>query len=198
MKNNKKTTVISEELPLIYLQSIEEDDVSDEYVKWLNDPIINQYLETRHSTQDLQSILAYVLHIQAVPNEHLFTIRLKENNKHVGNIKVGNINTYYNIAEISLFIGDKTVWGKGIATQAIQLISSFSIKKLKLRKLSAGAYEQNVASTKAFLNAGYTRDGVLRDHYIFKNQPCDLVQVCFFQNQVKHLPTITVYTFPTN
>lgn len=192
MKNNKKTTVISEELPLIYLQSIEEDDVSDEYVKWLNDPIINQYLETRHSTQDLQSILAYVLHIQADPNEHLFTIRLKENNKHVGNIKVGNINTHYNIAEISLFIGDKTVWGKGIATQAIQLISSFSIKKLKLRKLSAGAYEQNVASTKAFLNAGYTRDGVLRDHYIFKNQPCDLVQVCFFQEQVDQLPIIKI------
>jgi RimJ/RimL family protein N-acetyltransferase len=198
MKSNNKITVTSEEVPLIYLQSIEEDDVSDEYVRWLNDPIINQYLETRHSTQDLQSILAYVVHIQDNPNEHLFTIRLKENNKHVGNIKVGNINTHYNIAEISLFIGDKTVWGKGIATQAIQLISSFSIKKLKLRKLNAGAYEQNVASTKAFLNAGYTRDGVLRNHYIFKNQPCDLVQVCFFQEQVKHLPIITVYTSPTN
>tara|TARA_B100001059_G_scaffold45146_1_gene37756 strand:+ start:295 stop:888 length:594 start_codon:yes stop_codon:yes gene_type:complete len=194
MKNKTKITVISEEVPLIYLQSIEEDDVSDEYVQWLNDPIINQYLETRHSIQDLQSILAYVVHIQADPNEHLFTIRLKKNNKHIGNIKVGNINTHYNIADISLFIGDKTVWGKGIATQAIQLISSFSIRKLKLRKLNAGAYEQNVASTKAFLNAGYTRDGVLRNHYIFKNQPCDLVQVCFFQEQIDQLPVTAIKT----
>lgn len=184
--------ISSNKVSSIYLQSINENDVSDEYIQWLNDPLINQYLETRHQQQDLKSILRFVNEMQANPNEHLFTIRVKETNKHIGNIKVGNINTYHNIAEVSLFIGDKSYWGRGIASHAIQLISSFSIKNLKLRKLCAGAYKQNIASTKAFLNVGYSLDGVLKDHYIFKSKPCDLVQVCFFDHQVELLPKTSI------
>jgi len=186
------TRISSEHLPLIYLQSINEQDVSEEYVQWLNDPQVNQYLETRFYPQDLQSVTAFITQMIKNANEHLFTIRLKSTDKHIGNIKVGAINNHHNIADISLFIGDKSSWGKGIAKQAIQLISRYSFTELKLRKLCAGAYKPNVASTKAFLTAGYISDGVRTDHYTLNEKPCDLVQVCLLLPHLDKLPDIII------
>lgn len=184
--------IISAQLPTIYLQSISEQDASEQYVSWLNDPLVNQYLETRLNHQDLDTIINFIRDVIANPNEHLFTIRLKSNNQHIGNIKVGAINSSHNIGEVSLFIGDKDSWGKGIAKQAIQLISRYSIEILKLRKLSAGAYRPNKGSTFAFINSGYIEDCVLTDHYLMNGQPCDLVKVCFFEQQLTQLPKITI------
>jgi len=184
--------ITSEQLPTIYLQSISEQDTSEQYVSWLNDPLVNQYLETRFQTQNLATILNFIQGIIATPNEHLFTIRLKSNNQHIGNIKVGPINSIHNVADVSLFIGDKNWWGKGIAKQAIQLISRYSIKTLKLRKLSAGAYRPNKGSTIAFINSGYIEDAILADHFLLNGQPCDLVKVCFFEQQLNQLPQITI------
>ena len=169
-----------DESPEIYLQEISLLDANDNYVNWLNDSHVNQYLETRHSVQSLSSIREFIEATIANPNEHLFTIRLSASNKHIGNIKLGYINHHHKTADISLFIGDKNSWGKGYASQAIKIISHYGLETLHLRKLCAGAYEPNIASTKAFLKAGYQLDGVLSNHFIFDGTPCDRVQVCLF------------------
>jgi len=184
--------IVSAQLPTIYLQSISEQDASEQYVSWLNDPLVNQYLETRFHDQNLSTVISFISDVIANPNEHLFTIRLKSNNQHIGNIKVGLINNIHNVGDISLFIGDKSHWGKGIAKQAIQLISRYSIEVLNLRKLSAGAYLPNKGSTVAFIKSGYIEDCRLTEHYLINGLPCDLVKVCFFDKQLNQLPQITI------
>ncbi|MEY8214576.1 MAG: GNAT family protein [Colwellia sp.] len=184
--------ISSEHIPLIYLQTINKHDANEKYVHWLNDPQVNQYLETRFYPQNLHTVLDFIHTTTANPNEHLFTIRLKGNDQHIGNIKIGGINKCHNIGSVSLFIGDKNEWGKGISSQAIQLISRYSFEQLGLRKLFAGAYKPNISCIKAFLSSGYILDGILADHYTFNNQPCDLVHVCIFSHQKNKLPEISV------
>jgi RimJ/RimL family protein N-acetyltransferase len=183
MTKDEIIQISSDQLPLIYLQTINKQDANDEYVQWLNDPQVNQYLETRFYQQDLQSVSAFIANIIATPNEHLFTIRLKDNDQHIGNIKIGGINKHHGVGYISLFIGDKTVWGKGYAKQAIQLVSDYAFNTLQLRKLSARAYQPNIGSTKAFLSAGYKHDGIFKDHFMLHGKACDLIQVCLFKSE---------------
>lgn len=190
MTDQQITKIKSQSIPDIYLQSIQLSDASETYVNWLNDPSVNQYLETRFQLQTIDTVTDFISSMINAPNEHLFTIRLKKTNQHIGNIKVGGIKQQHNIADISLFIGEKSAWGKGYASQAINLISRYSFDVLGLRKLCAGAYEPNKGSTKAFLNVGYLKDSVLSNHYIFNGQPCDLVQVCMFQEQKNTLQNI--------
>ena len=45
---------------------------------------------------------------------------IKTTDKHIGNIKLGPINWIHRYGDISLLIGDKDYWGKGIATEAIR------------------------------------------------------------------------------
>jgi len=100
----------------IYLCEIRLSDVNQTYVNWLNDPEVNQYLETRHEMQTLNSVQEYVEKMVEKENELLFSICLKKNDIHIGNIKLGPINLIHKYAEISLFIGDKNEWGKNLAT----------------------------------------------------------------------------------
>lgn len=180
---NNLTKITSNEVKDIFLQSISLDDANENYVAWLNDPLVNQYLETRYSEQDLNSVKGYISANLNNPLEQLFTIRTN-NNKHIGNIKVGNINKTHNIAQVSLFIGEKESWGKGYAYQAIRLISQYAFDILSLRKLTAAAYFNNIASTKAFLKAGYKIECRLKNHYILNGEACDIIQVAMFKNDI--------------
>ena len=38
----------------IFLRRLTEEDVSDDYVNWMNDPEINQYLESRFNKQTIE------------------------------------------------------------------------------------------------------------------------------------------------
>lgn len=164
----------------IYIQKITTQDVTKTYVNWLNDPKVNKYLETRFELQTLESIRDFVEKTINHANEHLFTIRLTKNDQHIGNIKLGGIIAQHNIADISLFIGERNAWGKGYASQAINLITQYGFETLSLRKLCAGAYETNKGSTNAFLKAGYIYECTLKDHYLLNGKPCNLIKVCKF------------------
>ncbi|MBX7199598.1 MAG: GNAT family N-acetyltransferase [Rhodospirillaceae bacterium] len=159
--NSPATTAISD--GRVMIRPISMDDVNQTYVDWLRDPEVNQYLETRHTEQTLASVGDFVRAMIASPDQHLFAICLDD--KHVGNIKVGPVKQPHLLADVSLFIGDRDAWGKGVATAAIRLISRFAILTLGLKKLNAGVYGPNIGSAKAFLGAGYTQEGLRRRHY---------------------------------
>ena len=44
----------------IYLRRLIEDDVTEESVGWMNNPYINQYLESRFSIQPIDSTRSFI------------------------------------------------------------------------------------------------------------------------------------------
>jgi hypothetical protein len=58
----------------ILLRNIEITDCNDEYLSWLENPVINQYLETRWEKQDLRKIKSFVRDIKESENSVLFAI----------------------------------------------------------------------------------------------------------------------------
>jgi len=122
---------------IIFLRRLNEGDVTDTYVKWLNDPEINQYLESRFTTHTMDETKAF---IRSITNEYnyQFGIFVKETGKHIGNIKVGGINPIHKYADVSFLIGEKDYWGQGIATEAIRLATDFGFNTLGLHKLWGG------------------------------------------------------------
>lgn len=139
----------------IYLREVRESDVTDDYYNWLNDPEINQYLETRFYPRSKNDILDFVKKMDGNSNEILFAICIKENDKHIGNIKLGPINWVHRKGDLSFLIGDKNYWGKGIASEAIGLVVEFAFNILGLHKVIAGYYEKNIGSMKALNKNGF-------------------------------------------
>jgi len=163
----------------IYLRKVELSDVDQKYVDWLNDPDVNQFLETRHETQTIDSVQKYVEKMVSLDDELFLAICLQDNHKHIGNIKLGPINPIHKFAEVSLFIGDKNQWGKGFATTSISILSNYAFSELSLHKIMAGCYSNNIGSIRAFGKAGFVIEGKLKSHYLFNASYLD--RICLYR-----------------
>jgi len=146
----------------LYFRRLGEEDIRSEYVGWLNDPAVNQYLEIRHSAHTMQSCLDFVRNTNADPYSRLFGVFSKENHRHIGNAKIGFIKTQYSSGELSLIIGNKDFWGRGLGTEIVRAMTLYGFNFLELQRLEAGCYEENIGSLRAFLKVGYVVEGYFR------------------------------------
>lgn len=161
----------------IYLREVLASDVTENYRHWLNDPEINQYLEVRFVPQTLGAIAAYVDKMSKDKDNVFLAIVHKEGNRHIGNLKIGPINRAHRYADIGIVIGEKDLWGKGYATEAIALATRYGFESLGLHRLEAGAYTQNAGSAKAFLKAGWHEEGVEKSKWLLDGRYTDGVRV---------------------
>lgn len=158
----------------LYLRPLCPGDASPAYAAWLNDPEVNRFLEIRHQHHSVESCRQFVESMNDDPVQHLFGIFLAEMDEHIGNIKIGFINSRYSTAQLSLFIGSKQAWGKGYATEAIRLATRHAFEDLGLLRVEAGCYSENLASLKAFMKSGYAVEGFFRKNVVLdgKRQGC--------------------------
>lgn len=156
----------------VYLRSICEEDCNSRYLEWLSDHEVNRYLETRWEVQTLEKISTFVEGIKASTDSYIFAIMAKDGTnefQHIGNIKIGPINFRYSFADVSYFIGNKQMWGRGFATEAIRLITDFGFSQLGLYRMQAGVFERNLGSRIALERNGYKLEGCLRKQ-IYSNE----------------------------
>ncbi|MFH1877230.1 MAG: GNAT family protein [Candidatus Omnitrophota bacterium] len=150
----------------IYLRDVSLGDVNDVYLGWMNDPEVTRYLEARFSEHTLESIRDYVEKMASKEDEVFLAICEKDSRKHIGNIKLGPIERNHKFAYISLVIGDKAFWGKGIASEAIGLMVKIAFDKYDLNKLLAGCYACNRGSARAFEKNGFKVEGVEKRRWL--------------------------------
>jgi [ribosomal protein S5]-alanine N-acetyltransferase len=145
------------------LREMRSEDVTQDYISWLNDPLINKALETRFAVQNKDSIQAFVTTQLANPDVFLLRIALSGCDTHIGNIKLGPINRNHASAQISLLIGTQEYQGQGFATEAIATVSAWAFGTLGLTRIEGGCYSDNFGSLRAFLKCGYIVEGYRRD-----------------------------------
>lgn len=144
---------------LIHLRDICVEDCTEKYTEWLNDKQVNKYLESRFQNHTVTSVKEFVKQIRESSHSYLFAIVLNSNNKHIGNIKIGPIDTHNKHAFIGYIIGNRKYWGLGIGAQAIELATLFCFDALVLNKVSAGVISSNIASCRALEKVGYRQEG---------------------------------------
>ena len=166
----------------IFLRKLILSDVSLNYVNWLNAPDINKFLESRFKKHTIVSVKNFIRKLSTDENIFFLAIIEKKSLKHIGNIKLDSINWFHSHAEIGILIGDKERWGKGYGTESILLLSKFAFKELKLNKLVAGAYESNIGSKKAFLQAGFHLECKRINQVFYNNKFENLLYFAKFNN----------------
>lgn len=159
----------------LYLRPLNEADASEVYVGWLNDPTVNQYTESRYAIATIESVCEFIRVCNSNDHVYFFGIFELSNSRHVGNIKLGPTNPHHLFGDIGLIIGEKNCWGLGYATEAISLISNFAFEALKLHKLTASMYSENIGSYKAFIKAGFSQEGLLKSHFLTAGHYSDTI-----------------------
>ena len=156
----------------IILKKIDlKKNISKKYQNWMNDLEVHKFTEQKYRKHSISDIRKFVREKNKSNNEFLYGIFIKEKNlyNHIGNIKLGPINYIHKHAEISYFIGEKDLWGKGFTTLAIKEIIKIA-KQKGIKKLKAGFVEMNVGSKKVLKKNGFKVEGRLKSEYLYKGR----------------------------
>jgi ribosomal-protein-alanine N-acetyltransferase len=147
------SSVLINEGTTIYLRELTENDANDAYCKWLNDPVVNKYLETRKAT--IEDLRKYIHLKKESPNCVFFGIFLKENDKHIGNVKLEPIDFERKTSYFGILIGEKEQWGKGIGTEATRLAVEYAFNVLHLKEVKLGVIAENKAAIRTYKKVGF-------------------------------------------
>jgi [ribosomal protein S5]-alanine N-acetyltransferase len=147
------------------LRILTEEDITLNYINWLNYPQVMELTEQNNKTHDLSSVQNFVK--GCFLNHGIYLFGIFYNKTHIGNIKLGPINHDHGTADVSYVIGEQDFWGKGIATLAIEAVTSFGFKSLGLYKIKAGTYENNFGSIKALQKCGFQQEGLFIEEIYF-------------------------------
>lgn len=153
---------------LCNLVPMSEEYITSKYAEWMNDTNVCQYLESRFKNHTVSSLKEYFYESKKRDDVIFYAICTPEG-KHIGNIKIGSINRYHLTADIGFLVGDRDYQGKGIATEAISLAVNRAFE-LGIEKVSAGAYENNVASISALKKCGFEQEGYLKSNIVFNGK----------------------------
>ena len=159
----------------LYFRALTAADARGNYLKWMNDAEVTQYLESRFQAHSEESLAAYIEQMSSTKDNIFCAIVLKHDDRHIGNIKLGPIEWVHRRAEVGLLIGEKDCWGKGYGTEAYKLMAEHAFFTLNLHKVTAGAYAENEGSIKAMARAGFTQEGRRKEHYFLDDKYTDLL-----------------------
>jgi ribosomal-protein-alanine N-acetyltransferase len=167
----------------IYFREVRLEDVDGAYYRWVNDHEVMLYLESRFHPTSKEQLRDYIILKSNDKCASFFAIVLKEGDRHIGNITLGPINWVHRLSDLGILIGEKEYWGHGYATEAFRLLAAYAFEGLNLHKLTAGCYGRNGASAKALTNAGFTIEGIRKNHLFIDGKYEDLVLLGLCQEE---------------
>ena len=137
------------------------DDITKEYILWLNDQIVNKFLEVRHVHQTIETVTEYINEFYKDHEKYIWGIYSIKDGL-IGTINLQNIDRYNNAAELGLMIGNTDYWGKSASEEAVSLVLNFAFDKLELNRVTGGTYSTNIGMIFTYKRLGFTREGVMR------------------------------------
>jgi len=156
-----------------------ERHLTERYVGWLNDPEVVRYSEQRHHRHTLFTCIDYFEFQKRSPNYFLAIELIDSNILHIGNIGV-EVDQFNNKADVSIIIGEKSVWGTGVASRAWGLVMNVLIQKLDFRLVTTGTMETNVPMIKLIKRSKMTIDAILPNRFIYEDKQVGLVAASYF------------------
>jgi len=161
----------------IYLKPFSQEDISEEYISWFNDPIVcrdNSHGDPNNPYNE-EKAQAYWQSIKNNDTAHVFTIRWKENNKHIGNAALSSIDWVNKTGMCTIIIGDKNSWGRGVGTEVYELLLEFGFNTLDLQRITSAQTTRNTAMNKICEHVGMKSQGLSSKKLDKDGQALDIV-----------------------
>jgi RimJ/RimL family protein N-acetyltransferase len=170
MEKRKKGIVSTKQ---IYFRPLEREDVDRGWLDWVNDPELNRFIAHKRPMAKEDLLLYYE---QSKPPEaYMFAVCLTENDRYIGNARLSLIDWVDRRAAHGRLTGAKDLRGRNIGTEILVLLAYYAFYNLNLNRLASAAVVKNIASVKSNVNAGFTEEGIAKQHFYINGQYEDCV-----------------------
>ncbi len=157
-----------------YLSPVTPDD-AERWAAWLNDldvtlPLGDEAYATitvADQARDIDDISAR--------HQHVFDIVELATDEPVGRCLLFAVNQVDRSAELGIFLGEKTAWGKGYAREASALLLDYAFNLLNLHSVMLGVFSFNERAIRLYERLGFRAIGRRREARIVAGRAFDVV-----------------------
>jgi RimJ/RimL family protein N-acetyltransferase len=140
--------------------------------KHANNPKVSSYLMDRfpspYTMGDAVNWVNFLVE-QFPPVNFAITI----NDQVVGGIGLEPRQDVYRKTAILGYWLSEELWGRGMMTEAVKLVTDYAFKQLRFIRIQASVYSKNPASMRVLEKAGYQKEGILRNAVVKNNVVMD-------------------------
>lgn len=167
----------------VFLRPMLLDD-AEYIVRWRSDPEILVNIFAREPLT-LESHLKW---FQSPRENRLdYVICLNDTEKQIGTLNFTNIDRENLKAEAGKMLGDKSIWGKGLAKEAFILWISFGFRELGLNRIYVRTLSTNQTNIGLNKRLGFVEEGLLREDYKYGDKYFDVVVMSILRAEAKKL-----------
>jgi diamine N-acetyltransferase len=144
----------------IRLRAPERSDLP-RFVEWLNDLEVREGLMLSKPISLVGEEKWFEEMLQRPPEEHPLVIEVSREGEWiaVGNCGVHRIDWRSRVAELGIFIGEKSYWNQGIGTRVMGLLLKYGFETLNLNRIFLEVFEDNKRAIRAYEKAGFVHEG---------------------------------------
>lgn len=137
------------------LRELTLDDVTDQYLGWLEDADARKYISAAVHTDGLLALREYVRQRMGRADVLFLGIFDKETGLHVGNIKYEPVNTDLGYAIMGVLIGERAYRGKGVTTEILKATAAWLKGNRDIKEIVLGVDRDNSGALRAYEKAGF-------------------------------------------
>ena len=166
----------------IALRRLTLNDVEGNYDYWLNDEEITKYNSHGRFPMSKDSLIEYVKNSYSTINSLVLAVIDIDQNIHIGNISLQNINWIDRNAEIAFLLGEKLYWGRGIMLEAGGLLIKHGFNSLNLHRIYCGTSSENIGMQKLALKLGMKKEGTRQEAIFKEGKYYDIIEFGLINN----------------
>lgn len=159
----------------LFLKPLNSSFLSEDYLHWMNDKKIVKYMSTG-GDYNLKRLNDYLEDLNENP-KYFWAIILKKNHKHIGNVKIDPIDFSNKTGEYGIMIGEKTVWGQGIACESSKLALKYCFNELGLKKIYLGVIAENKRAIQSYKSIGFSEEYFKKKFHYLKGKYHDFIRM---------------------
>jgi RimJ/RimL family protein N-acetyltransferase len=141
------------------------------FLKWWQDPELIALTSSNFDENEKKLVKYFFQMLENKKNHHYI---IKFENKDIGHVAL--IHKNLNVFEITIIIGEKRYWNKGIGKQVIKKVLTLGFDKFGYSKSYLEVIPENIRAIKAYESCGFQKKG-LKKYPKNKYQPTTLKMI---------------------
>ena len=147
---------------LVYLTASEPDNIVDD-AQMISDAEVGHYLGVKSPlSRDAAERFAREMLGQVGKTLFAFSIVRIEDGRRIGGVTLRDIDRENGSAEVAIFLGDPSLLGHGLGTDALRCAVDFGFGEQRLERIQLHVFDYNTRAQRSYEKAGFSVDATLR------------------------------------
>ncbi|WP_261303482.1 GNAT family N-acetyltransferase [Paenibacillus andongensis] len=168
----------------VYLRQIEQEDLFGPYMDWFHDSEVTHHMLKGALPLSRKQQQDYFDQVINNSTNLILAIIHKEDNAHIGNVGLHNMDAIHRFAEMGVIIGNKDYWGKKLGEEAIRLICEHGFNQLNLNRIELGVIHSHKSAIRLYEKLGFRHEGVKRNHIFKHGNYVDVVLMAMLKGEM--------------